>query len=111
MTPVIYIISYPVSWLLEMSGVAEAGVIGGAVVFAYIDQYLAAAYAQSLFTESARFLCICLTTIGLINLTEVGIHVWHSTIPIKIWQMSVIYLMRIVLSLFILIPLSALFFS
>ncbi len=111
MTPVIYIISYPVSWLLEMSGVAEAGVIGGAVVFAYIDQYLAAAYAQSLFTESARFLCICLTAIGLINLTEVGIHVWHSTIPIKIWQMSVIYLMRIVLSLFILIPLSALFFS
>ncbi len=111
MTPVLDIISYPVAWLFEMSGAAEAQVLGGAVVFAYIDQYLAAAYAQMLFSESARFLCICLTTIGLINLTEVGIHVWHSTIPIKIWQMTVIYLMRIAFSLLVLIPLSSLFFS
>lgn len=111
MTPILDIISYPVSWLFEMSGAAEAQVLGGAVVFAYIDQYLAAAYAQMLFSESARFLCICLTTIGLINLTEVGIHVWHSTIPIKIWQMTVIYLMRIAFSLLVLMPLSFLFFS
>lgn len=111
MTPILDIISYPVSWLFEMSGAAEAQVLGGAVVFAYIDQYLAAAYAQMLFSESARFLCICLTTIGLINLTEVGIHVWHSTIPIKIWQMTVIYLMRIAFSLLVLMPLSSLFFS
>ena len=79
-----------------MSGVAEAGVIGGAVVFAYIDQYLAA-YAKAL---PSREISLHMPYYDRSDQpTEVGIHVWHSTIPIKIWQMSVIYLMRIVLSL------------
>ena len=110
-TPILDILAYPLSRILEILGVQEAQVVGGAVVFAFIDQYLAVAYAQTLFSESARFLCICLATIGLINLTEVGIHVWHSSIPISFWQMTVIYLMRIAMSLFILIPCSLFFFS
>jgi nucleoside recognition membrane protein YjiH len=111
MTVILDILAYPVFRLLNLFGAPEAQILGGSVVFAYIDQYLAVAYAQGLFSDSAKFLCICLTTIGLINITEVGIHVWHSTIPVRLWQMSVIYLMRIVLSLFILIPLSSIFFS
>lgn len=111
MTLILDVLAYPVSRLLEIFGAPEAQILGGSVVFAYIDQYLAVAYAQYLFSEPAKFLCICLTTIGLINITEVGIHVWNSTIPVRLWQMSVIYLMRIVLSLFILIPLSSIFFS
>ena len=110
MTPILNILAYPFSWLIELLGAPEAQVLGGVAVFAFIDQYLAAAYAQMLFSESARFLCICLTTIGLINLTEIGIHVWHSSIPVTFWQMTVIYLIRIVLSLFILVPLSSFFF-
>lgn len=111
LTPILYILAYPLSQLLELIGVPEAQVLGGSTVFAFIDQYLAVAYAQMLFSESARFLCICLATVGLINLTEIGIHVWHSSIPLTFWQMTVIYLMRIVLSLFILVPLSIFFFS
>lgn len=111
MTPILDIIAYPVSWLLELLGAPEAQILGGVAVFAYIDQYLAVAYAQMLVSQSAKFLCICLATIGLINITEVGIHVWHSSIPISFWHMTVIYLMRIVMSLFILVPLSVLFFS
>ncbi len=110
LTPILYILAYPLSQLLELIGVPEAQVLGGSTVFAFIDQYLAVAYAQMLFSESARFLCICLATVGLINLTEIGIHVWHSSIPVTFWQMTVIYLMRIVLSLFILVPLSIFFF-
>lgn len=111
MTPILNIIAYPFSWLLEFMGAPEAQILGGSVVFAFVDQYLAVAYAQMLFSESARFLCICLATIGLINLTEVGIHVWHSSIPISFRHMTIIYLMRIVMSLFILVPLSVFFFS
>ncbi|MDD4160239.1 MAG: hypothetical protein PHO18_04760 [Synergistaceae bacterium] len=110
-TPLLDIIAYPISLLLEKLGAPEAQILGGVSVFAFIDQYLAIAYAQVLFSEAGRFLCICLVTIGLINLTEIGIHVWHSSIPITFWQMTVIYVMRIVMSLFIIIPLSLLFFS
>ena len=111
LTPILDILAYPLSWLLGIIGVPEAPILGGAAIFAFIDQYLAVAYAQMLFSESARFLCICLATVGLINLTEIGIHVWHSSIPVTFWQMTVIYLMRIVMSMFILVPLSLYFFS
>ncbi|NLD25004.1 MAG: hypothetical protein GX670_12375 [Bacteroidales bacterium] len=110
MTIIFDMLAYPVFLLLDVLGASEARVLGGSVVFAYIDQYLAVAYAQGLISESAKFLCLCLTTIGLINITEVVIHAWHSTIPITLWQMSVIFFMRIALSLFILIPLSSVFF-
>lgn len=111
MTPILDIIAYPISRLLEVLGAPGAQILGGAAVFAFIDQYLAVAYAQMLVSESAKFLCVCLATIGLINITEVGIHVWHSSIPISFCHMIVIYLMRIVMSLFILVPLSHVFFS
>ncbi len=110
MTPIIEVIAYPFTRLIEVLDVPEARVLGGVTVFAFVDQYLAAAYGQALFSETARFLCVCLSTVGLINLTEIGIHVWHSSIPVKFWQMAVIYLMRIIISLLILVPLSSLFF-
>jgi len=110
MTPIVDMIAYPFSWLIGLLGVPEAKILGGATVFAFVDQYLAVAYGQMLFSEQARFLCICLTATGLINLTEIGLHVWHSSIPVTFLQMSVIYLIRIVISLFILIPLALLFF-
>lgn len=62
-------------------------------------------------TQKARFLCICITSVGQINMTEVGLYVWHSIIPLKFWQMAVIYFMRVVLSLLVLVPLSRLFFG
>lgn len=109
-TPLAKLIAAPLSLLLEAVGVVEADVIGSAAVFSFIDQYLAVTYGQAMFTEEARFICICLTAVGLINLTEIGIHVWHSTIPLKFWQMGVLYCMRIVLSLFILVPLAGVLF-
>ncbi len=110
LTPVMKIIAAPLSWILTSAGIAEAVVIGNSAVFAFIDQYLAVAYAQELVTETARFLCICLTIVGLINLTEIGIHILHSTMQIHFWQLAVIYVMRVVLSLFILIPVTYVFF-
>lgn len=109
-TPLISVISRPASHLLGAVGVPESEVLGGTVVLAFVDQFLGVGYAQMLFSEQARFMCACLTTTGLINLTEVGIHVWHSTIPVKFWQMTVLYIMRTLLSLFVLVPLSKFFF-
>ena len=61
-------------------------------------------------TEQGRFICICLSVTGLINLTEVGLHVWHSNIPLRLWQMTAVYVMRIILSMFIVIPAAKIIF-
>lgn len=111
MTPFADIFSLPFYTMLNAFGAAEARGIANAAVFAYIDQYIAAVYAQTLLTESARFTAICMAAVGLINLTEIGLHVVDSTVPLKMWQMTVIYFMRASLSLIIILPAAAIIFN
>ena len=111
MTPFADIFSLPFYTMLNMFGVAEARGIANAAVFAYIDQYIAAVYAQTLLTEGARFTAICMTAVGLINLTEIGLHVVDTSVPLKIWQMTAIYFMRASMSLLIILPVAAIIFN
>ena len=45
------------------------------------------------------------------NLTEIGLHVWHSTIPLSFKDMLVIYLIRIIISFVIIIPVAGWLFG
>lgn len=105
-TPLVKLTAMPITRLFSSFGAMEPEMLGNATVFAFIDQYLAATYGRALFTGEARFMCICLASVGLINLTEVGIHVWHSTIPMKFWHMLTIYLLRIIIASVILMPIA-----
>ncbi len=110
LTPLVSLLSVPLSALLEPLGVLEGEMASRSVIFAFIDQYLAAAAGHALFTEADRFVCVCLSVIGLVNLTEVGLHVWHSNIPLKFWQMAAVYVMRVTISAFIVVPAARFFF-
>ena len=103
-TSIVEILAVPAATALEALGALEARIIASATVFSFVDQFLAVTYGRLLLTEQARFICICLSVTGLINLTEVGLHVWHSNIPLRLWQMTAVYVMRIILSMFIVIP-------
>lgn len=103
-TPAINWIAAPAAFLLDAAGIVESDTISAAAVFSYVDHFLAAACGERLLTEEARFICVCLTVTGLINLTEVGLHVWHSNIPLGFFRMSAVYVIRILLSIFIIIP-------
>ena len=103
-TPLVTMIAYPISALLDGVGVAEPDIIATSSVFAFVDQYVAITYGQILLEEAGKFICICISTVGLVNLTEIGLHVWHSTIPLSFKDMLVIYIIRIVISFIIIIP-------
>ena len=107
-TAIVSFFAEPFALLLRFAGAAEADIIGKTVVFAFVDQFLAVTYGRMLLTEQSRFICICLTICGLINLTEVGLHVWHSNIPLRFWQMTAVYIIRIVISIFLILPAAAL---
>lgn len=109
-TSIVEILAVPAATALEALGALEARIIASATVFSFVDQFLAVTYGRLLLTEQARFICICLSVTGLINLTEVGLHVWHSNIPLRLWQMTAVYVMRIILSMFIVIPAAKIFF-
>ncbi|WP_455598946.1 YjiH family protein [Cloacibacillus sp.] len=109
-TSIVKILAVPAETALNAMGAMESSIIASATVFSFVDQFLAATYGRLLLTEQARFICICLSITGLINLTEVGLHVWHSNIPLRFWHMTVVYVMRIVMSMVIVIPAAGLLF-
>ena len=104
------LLAAPFSALFFLLGSPEWEIVAESAVFAFVDQYLAAAAGRALLTEAGRVSCVCLSVVGLINLTEVGLHVWHSSIPLKLWQMAAVYVMRIALSALIVIPAARLLF-
>lgn len=111
-TPVLNIIAEPLTRFLTLLGAGEeANIVGQSTMLAFIDHYLGVALGQQLFTEKARFLCVALTTVGLLNMTEVGLHVWHSSIPLKFWQMVAIYFIRVLIGAALIVPLANLLFS
>lgn len=110
-TPVLNTIAEPLTRFLDFFQAPEASIVGQSAVLAFIDHYLAVALGRQLFTEQARFLCVALTTVGLLNMTEVGLHIWHSSIPLKFWQMVVIYSIRVLVGASIIVPFTNLLFS
>lgn len=111
LTPAAKLVAAPFSELFSIIGSHESEIVAESAVFAFVDQYLAAAAGRALLTEAGRVSCVCLSVIGLINLTEVGLHVWHSNIPLKLWQMAAVYIIRIAVSAFVVIPAARLLFT
>lgn len=111
LTPAAKLVSAPFSALFSMIGSIEPVIVAESAVFAFVDQYLAAAAGRALLTEAGRVSCVCLSVVGLINLTEVGLHVWHSNIPLKLRQMTAVYIIRIAVSALVVIPAAQLLFA
>lgn len=109
-TRIVSLAAAPLSSVLAMMGAAESEILASSAVFAFVDQFLAVTAGRLLLTEQARFICICMTFCGLINLTEVGLHVWHSNIPLSFGQMTAVYVIRVFLSLALIIPAALLLF-
>lgn len=109
-TSVVELLAVPAETALDAMGAMESKIIASATVFSFVDQFLAVTYGRLLLTEQSRFICICLSMTGLINLTEVGLHVWHSNIPLRFWQMTAVYVTRIILSMIIVIPAAGILF-
>jgi nucleoside recognition membrane protein YjiH len=108
-TPVFSIIATPFSWLLGLMRIPEAAQVGTAFVLSYADQFLAAVVGSNLQSEAARFMCAGISGTGLIYLTEVGVLILNSKIPLNILKLTVIYLIRAVLTVFLLSPLAWIF--
>lgn len=110
-TPVLPIMAAPLTKIMVLLGVSEADIVAQSTLLSFVDHYLGITLGLQLFTEEARFLCVALTTVGLLNMTEVGLHIWHSSIPLKFWQMLVIYFMRLLIGIVIIVPITHLLYS
>ena len=89
--------------------IPEAKEVAPAFLLAYADQFLAAVVGSGRTAVAAKFMCACISGTGLIYMTEVGVLILQSSIPLGFWKLTGIYFIRAVLSIFLLAPFAWLF--
>ncbi len=103
-TPVFQVLATPFTWMLELMRIPEAAQVGTAFILGYADQFLSAVVGAGLSTDAGRFMCAGISATGLVYMTEVGVLILNSSIPLGFGKLTFIYFLRAVLSVFLLAP-------
>ncbi|MDR3280461.1 MAG: YjiH family protein [Synergistaceae bacterium] len=103
-TPIFQWIATPFTWLLNLMQIPEASEVGTAFVLSYADQFLAGVVGASTQSDAARFMCAGISATGLIYMTEVGVLILNSSIPLNFVKLTVIYIIRALLTILFLSP-------
>src|SRR5690606_20329344 len=98
-TPVFTWISYPIVPVLEWLGLPEAATAAPATLVGFADMFLPAVLLTSVESELTRFVIGCLSLTQLIYMSEVGVLILKSKIPLNFLELAGIFVMRSVLTL------------
>ena len=110
-TPIFDYLGMPFKPLLDLLQVPEAGAVASTMIVGFTDMLTPAIIASELITsEMSKFIVAVVSVTQLLYLSEVGGLILGSKIPVKLWEMFVIFLERTIISLLIACPLAQLLF-
>ncbi len=110
-TPIFDYLGMPFKPLLDLLQVPEAGAVASTMIVGFTDMLTPAIIASELITsEMSKFIVAVVSVTQLLYLSEVGGLILGSKIPVKLWEMFVIFLERTIISLLIACPLAHLLF-
>lgn len=98
-TPVFAWISYPMVPVLELMGLPEAATAAPATLVGFADMFLPAVLLTSVESELTRFVLGCLSLTQLVYMSEIGVLILKSKIPLSFLELVVIFGLRTVITL------------
>lgn len=98
-TPIFTILSYPVIPFLELLNVPEATKAAPAVLVGFADMFLPSVLASGIESEMTRFIIGALSFTQLIYMTETGVIILKSDIPLNIKDLFIIFIERTIVTL------------
>ena len=98
-TPVFQVLSWPFGVLLTWLQLPEATAAAPAMVVGFAEMFLPAVIAQGIESELTRFVVITVSITQLIFMSENGLMVLRTRIPLNLWDLAVVFLLRTVISL------------
>lgn len=98
-TPVFELLSYPLVPLLELLQLPEAGAAAPALLVGITEMFLPAVLAQGIESELTRFVVITISITQLIYMTEVGVLILKTRIPLTFIKLIQIFLLRTAITL------------
>jgi nucleoside recognition membrane protein YjiH len=102
-TPIFEWLGYPFIALLEMAQLPDAAAAATALFSGFLDQYMPALAAAGVNSEVTSFVLAGLSVCQLIYMSETGVIILRSSLPITITDLVVIFLLRTAIVLPVLI--------
>ncbi|MDQ0428254.1 nucleoside recognition membrane protein YjiH [Planomicrobium stackebrandtii] len=109
-TPVFSILGTPFVPYLNLLGVPEAAEAGQLMVVGFADMFLPAILGADIESEMTRFVVATMSVTQLIYMSEVGGLLLGSKIPVNIFDLIVIFLLRTIIALPIVVGVAHLLF-
>ncbi|PJE80316.1 hypothetical protein CI610_00695 [invertebrate metagenome] len=98
-TPVFDYLGMPFVPLLELLHIPEATKASTTMVVGFADMFVPSILAASIESELTRFVIAALSLTQLIYLSEVGALLLGSKIPVTLWELFVIFILRTLVTL------------
>lgn len=98
-TPLFKIISYPLIPVLTLLGLPEAAEAAPTLLVGFADMFLPAILGSGIESELTRFVLAGVSLTQIIYMSEIGILILRSNIPVKIWELGLIFILRTVITL------------
>ena len=96
-TPVFDWLAMPIAWLLELLAFPEAAVAGKGFLVGVLDQFMPALVAGGVESEFTRFVLAGLSVAQLIYLSEYGMILLRSSLPISLGDLLITFALRTLL--------------
>jgi nucleoside recognition membrane protein YjiH len=109
-TPIFNYLSYPFVPLLELLQIPEAKAAAPAMIVGFADMFLPAVVGSGIESELTRFVIGVMSLSQLIYMSEIGILLLKSKIPISFLQLFIIFLQRTIITLPVAALMAHLFF-
>lgn len=98
-TPVFNIISYPLVPILELMQLPEAAKAAPTMLVGFADMFLPAVIGSGIEAEITRFVVAALSLTQLVYMSEIGILILRSNIPVTFLDLFIIFIQRTIITL------------
>ena len=98
-TPVFNWLGYPLAVVFELTGFQDAGAAAPGLFAGFMDQYMPALTAAAIDSQATSFVLAGLSVCQLIFMSEVGVIILRSSLPIGFGELVLIFLLRTVIVL------------
>ena len=96
-TPIFSWLGYPFITLLEYAQLPEAAIAAPALFSGYLDQYMPAIVAAGIGSDLTSFVLAGLSVCQLIFMSELGVIILRSSLPLTVLELAQIFLLRTVI--------------
>jgi nucleoside recognition membrane protein YjiH len=92
------ILSYPIYMVLDLLNFPDGSTAAPGMIIGFLDQFMPAIVASNIENELVKFVLAGLAVTQLIYMSEVGLIILRSPIPLSFIQLFIIFIMRTIIS-------------